>query len=255
MTVASCVHIMNYVASALATVSKIRNPSELVSAIEALCVVTDLRWFWLSCGGGTISAEHVDDDIYRLPENFASSSLEARDSVQRGIAALTTTSATSVIWSRAEIPSQKQADQRGWRGILERHGVRDGITVPVRIPGRRHVMLSFLTDQPDRDLAQVQLAVELVGPRLVDVARKLRPSDDFDANPTDITARQRQCLTLVAQGKSDWEAAQILGLSDQTVHAHIEVMRRRYGVRRRSQLIVRALYDGVLTYEDVLSPA
>lgn len=67
-----------------------------------------------------------------------------------------------------------------------------------------------------------------------------------------LSPRQVECIALVAQGKSDWEIGQILGLSRDTVHEYVESARRRYGVRRRTQLVLRAVRDGHLNMEALL---
>jgi DNA-binding CsgD family transcriptional regulator len=59
-------------------------------------------------------------------------------------------------------------------------------------------------------------------------------------------------VVLVAKGKSDWEIGQLLGLKEDTVTEHIEEARRRYDVKRRVQLVVRAVHDGLLALNDVI---
>jgi LuxR family quorum-sensing system transcriptional regulator CciR len=67
-----------------------------------------------------------------------------------------------------------------------------------------------------------------------------------------LTPRQRDCVVLVAQGKSDWEIGQLLGISDSTVHKHIEDAKRRFCVSTRIQLVVRSLFDARLSFDDVM---
>ena len=57
---------------------------------------------------------------------------------------------------------------------------------------------------------------------------------------------------MVARGKSDWEAAKILGVSQDTVHQHVEMAKRKYGVATRAQLVIRAIYDNQLGFQDVI---
>lgn len=68
----------------------------------------------------------------------------------------------------------------------------------------------------------------------------------------DLSQRQFDCLVLVARGKSDWDIAQILGISHQTVHQHVEEAKRRYGVASRTQLVVQALYSSQLAFADII---
>lgn len=59
-----------------------------------------------------------------------------------------------------------------------------------------------------------------------------------------LTARQREVLALCAQGKSDWEIAQVLDISPATAHEHIEAAKKKLGVRTRVQAAVLAAQKG-----------
>lgn len=66
-----------------------------------------------------------------------------------------------------------------------------------------------------------------------------------------LTRRERQCLSLAAQGKDDWAIGQLLGLSPETVHSYFKRLMRRLGVGTRVQAIVWALESGQITFGDV----
>jgi LuxR family quorum-sensing system transcriptional regulator CciR len=44
----------------------------------------------------------------------------------------------------------------------------------------------------------------------------------------------------------------LLGLSGGTVHKYLEAAKTRYGVATRTELVVRALFDGQLSFADVM---
>ena len=67
-----------------------------------------------------------------------------------------------------------------------------------------------------------------------------------------LTQRQLDCVMLVARGKTDWEIAKILGVREDTVTEYIDGARERLDAARRTDLVVRALYDGQITFADVL---
>jgi LuxR family quorum-sensing system transcriptional regulator CciR len=97
-------------------------------------------------------------------------------------------------------------------------------------------------------------AAHHVGALAFDAAERLCgkvPAPAPAAMPS-LTPRQRDCVVLVAQGKSDWEIGQLLGISESTVHKHIEDAKRRFGVSTRIQLVVRSLFDARLTFADVM---
>jgi len=56
----------------------------------------------------------------------------------------------------------------------------------------------------------------------------------------------------VARGKSDWEISRILGIQHETVVRHLKLARERYGVPKRAMLAVHALFDGSISFTDVL---
>lgn len=72
------------------------------------------------------------------------------------------------------------------------------------------------------------------------------------ALPCDLSQRERECLTLAALGKSDWEIGDILALSEHTVHTNIERAKRRFGVPTRMQAVILALMAGAIAYGDVM---
>ncbi|MFA6607198.1 MAG: helix-turn-helix transcriptional regulator, partial [Sphingomonas sp.] len=66
-----------------------------------------------------------------------------------------------------------------------------------------------------------------------------------------LTDRQRDCVLWVARGKSDWEISLILGVSEETVARHIKQACERYGVNKRTYLVILTLFDGTLTFADI----
>lgn len=70
--------------------------------------------------------------------------------------------------------------------------------------------------------------------------------------PTPLTPRQRQCTILAGRGKSDWVSGQLLGLAPATVHKYLEQAKARYGVSSRTELVVRALHDGHIDFQDLI---
>jgi LuxR family quorum-sensing system transcriptional regulator CciR len=67
-----------------------------------------------------------------------------------------------------------------------------------------------------------------------------------------LTDRQRDCLVWASRGKSDWEIGRILGIGQETVVQHLKDARERYGVPKRTQLAIHALFDGTIGFLDVL---
>ena|SRR5580765_4581816 len=56
-----------------------------------------------------------------------------------------------------------------------------------------------------------------------------------------LSRREREILQLVAAGKTDWEIGKILSISEKTVNAHVENMKRKYSARSRVQVVAKVL--------------
>ena len=130
-------------------------------------------------------------------------------------------------------------------------GMGGGYTVPIHVPGEYAGSCSFGV-KTGRSLPEESLpAAQYLGCFAFETARRVAQAQCQEPPPR-LTQRQFDCIVLAAQGKSDGDAAQLLGISPQTVHQHIEEAKRRYGVATRVQLVVRTLFDSQLTFGDIV---
>jgi LuxR family quorum-sensing system transcriptional regulator CciR len=165
-------------------------------------------------------------------------------------------SAAAFLWS--DLPkiialSQRQSEILR---LAETCGLGEGFTVPVNVPGEFMGSCSFAM-RVGRDVRRDLLpAAQYIGCFAFEAARRIRTAEEAHAQDSlsrpKLTGRQFDCVVLAAQGKSDWHIAQLLGISPETVHQHIETAKRRYEVASRTQLVVRALFDSQITFADVL---
>ena len=137
-------------------------------------------------------------------------------------------------------------------------GLAEGFTVPVNVPGEFMGSCSFGL-APGHGVPRRALpAAQYIGCFAFEAARRIQRREQHGGGrdrepPPLLTQRQFDCVVLVAQGRSDWHIGQLLGISSDTVHQHIEAAKKRYGVASRTQLVVRALYESQLTFADILN--
>lgn len=167
------------------------------------------------------------------------------------------TSAAAFVWS--DLPNIIQVSARQAE-ILESAaacGLGEGFTVPINVPGEFLGSCSYAV-RAGRELPRHSLpAAQYVACFAFEAARRIRRAEKARGGSPEgerpkLTGRQFDCLILAAQGKSDWHIAQLLGISSDTVHQHIEAAKKRYGVASRTQLVVRALFDSQITFGDVI---
>jgi LuxR family transcriptional regulator, quorum-sensing system regulator BjaR1 len=125
-----------------------------------------------------------------------------------------------------------------------KHGLIDGFCAPIRAGYDEvgFVMLGadHLLDLLDYERFVLQGMCEAyagTGLALLLAARE---------DPRSLTRRETECLRWVAAGRSDPQIGMILGLSPNTVHAHVEAAKTKLGANSRAQLILRAVMAGIL---------
>jgi DNA-binding CsgD family transcriptional regulator len=65
-----------------------------------------------------------------------------------------------------------------------------------------------------------------------------------------LSPRQRQCLALVAEGRTDREIARRMGVSVATAHRHVTELRIKLGARNRAHAVCLGLHGKLLTFND-----
>ena len=223
---------------------------ELAQALAEIVEELGFRYFALT--------HHVDVRrtstairIHNYPEGWAQwfdeQSLGSSDPVHRA------SNVTSIgfPWSRLpELVALTDKDRQILQ-LARRHGIGDGFTVPAHVPGESHGSCSFACAAGERMADEHLPLAQLVGAFAFEAARRMRRMR-FSPGPVQLTDRQRECVMWAARGKTDWEIARLLGVSEATVGEHLRHAYERYGVGKRTLVAVHALFDGTIGFLDVL---
>jgi LuxR family quorum-sensing system transcriptional regulator CciR len=169
-------------------------------------------------------------------------------------------SAVPFVWSDVPGLVAMTPKQREVLEAAKEAGLGGGYTIPIHLPGDGTAVCTFST-KVGRELPKASFpAAQYVGCFAFEAARRVakfkvpvKPGLIQEVKPPQLTRRQLDCVVLAGRGKSDRDVAQILGISDQTVHQHMEEAKRRYDVATRMQLIVRVLYDNHVVFGDLLN--
>ncbi len=169
-------------------------------------------------------------------------------------------SAVPFTWTDVPKIIQLTNRQREMLSAAKAAGLGGGFTVPIHIPGEYTASCTFST-RLGRDVPNESFpAAHYVGSFAFEAARRVMQRMAAKKDPRlqllpqpKLTRRQLDCVVLAGRGKSDRDVGQILGISDQTVHQHMEDAKRKYDVATRMQLVVRALFDSQLTFADLVN--
>jgi LuxR family quorum-sensing system transcriptional regulator CciR len=229
------------------------SPAELAELLKEILAVLGFRYFALTQHADMSRATQPVARIHNYPQGwvryFDDNGLGPIDPVHRA------SHLTSIGFTWSSLCRMIRLDARD-RDILDRaakEGIGEGYTVPVHVPGEIAGSCSFATAGRTPIREELLPLAQLVGMIAFEKARLLWDIRDVDAQAKPrLTDRQRDCVFWAARGKSDWEIAQILGISHETVTQHLKQARERYGVSKRTQLTVHALFDGTLTFADLI---
>lgn len=156
-------------------------------------------------------------------------------------------------WDETVLRVHLTAKQRRCLAEAKRLGIAHGYTVPLHAPYALRALRASCSVVPDSRAVSPSSysAVQLLSCFVYEAASR-RALPGGTAPVRMLPRRERQCLELAAQGKSDWETSVILRLSERTVHNYIEQAKRRLGVVTRVQAILTALDSGQISFGDII---
>lgn len=134
-----------------------------------------------------------------------------------------------------------------------RHGLRNGLTVPIGVPGEPVGSGSFATGSsalPSED--RCRAAAWIVNEAFAEVRRLYGYPIDIGDDAPPLSPRRLECLRLAALGCTDKQIARQLDISPATVRTHMAYLRRAYGVRTRTQLARLAQRLGLVGLDDAV---
>jgi DNA-binding CsgD family transcriptional regulator len=152
---------------------------------------------------------------------------------------------TNVAYSWGEVVARGVDDQQ--RRIKDEagdFGLKDGLFTPVRWVDGSYAAVALAGPSPSLDDPFVRTSAKVVASYFAAESARLHRRPGRTAPP--LSARQRECLAWVRQGKSSGVIGEILGLSVRTVDEHLAEACRKLGVRSRVQAAVEASLAGLI---------
>jgi DNA-binding CsgD family transcriptional regulator len=157
-------------------------------------------------------------------------------------------------WDAREFQAQLTTPQREILAQAADLGLARGYTIPIHTPWSASGLRASCSVVPDsRSIdARSYFAVQLMAVYLYEAASREHEMPSATGSQRVLSLRERQCLELVAQGKSDWTIGQLLHISEHTVHRHIESAKQRLGVATRVQAVIGAVQGRQISVGDAM---
>lgn len=124
--------------------------------------------------------------------------------------------------------------------------LKDGVAFPLITIEGTIIMVSLGGEALEISPEELGV-VSLTSTYAIGRAMKLiHASATFDQRP-DLTARETECLKWAAEGKSEWEISQILGISEHTSEKHLLNAKRKLGAVNRVHAVAEAIRLGFIS--------
>jgi DNA-binding CsgD family transcriptional regulator len=143
-------------------------------------------------------------------------------------------------WSQAPIVTTAE---RSIMRVLRDCGFPDGLAVPCHGPlgylGIVSLAFEALPSLAPDERAAIEVASVVMHDRLRDLSLVR------GAWKPVLTPRERECIAYVADGRSDWDIADVMSISETTVVTHIQNAKRKLGSRTRAQAVAQCYLKGL----------
>jgi LuxR family transcriptional regulator, quorum-sensing system regulator BjaR1 len=119
-------------------------------------------------------------------------------------------------------------------------GMNDGFALPIY--GAEGAMIGITVaaeryDLDKRDEAALHMAAIYFHAKFARFRMRTPPTPKVSK----LTPRERECLSWVASGKTDWEISQILNISEQTAHEYVQNAISKLNATTRAQAVAVAM--------------
>lgn len=144
--------------------------------------------------------------------------------------------------------AEKEASDKTISAFMEQartFGLVSGVTLPIHGSAGEVGMLSLCgsesVDAAREHIREVLPDIHLLAVYVHQGVCGLADTGLLPFSRQQLTQREKECLLWAAEGKTSWETAQILGISERTVIFHLQNVSEKLGVSNRQQAVARAI--------------
>lgn len=157
-------------------------------------------------------------------------------------------------WHEIDANRYARAEQvRNFFGEAADFGLVSGISFPVQGQNGECAVLSLATrdehSQAHQRIIETMPFAQLITCYVHEAARGILSRDPVTMRRPSLTQREQECLLWAAEGKTSWDTAKILQISERTVLFHLRNAADKLNVSNRAQAVARAVVMGYITQQ------
>lgn len=157
----------------------------------------------------------------------------------------------AIDWEQTK-PMEKECKTiRKFMGESREFGLKSGISFPVHSPTGEIAILSLASSNKGSDKTKsfINKSIPFIHQAAFHVheaVQRIIGPPAIHHHKDSLTKREKDCLQWTADGKTSWETAKILGISERTVKYHLQNACVKLDAVNRTQAIARAVSLGVI---------
>lgn len=136
-----------------------------------------------------------------------------------------------------------------WDAIAQ-HGYRNGIAMSLHMPEGRHFTIGVDRDQAlpseSGELTRLVADLQLFAVHAQDTALRVLVSDAAQPERPALTPRELEVLRWTMDGKTAWETAVLLNVSERTAVQHLQNAMKKLQCNSKHQAVLKALRLGLI---------
>ncbi len=240
--------LMERVDTAIAQIDEATSLDELHKAITIAKTALGFRYyaFIQSNSGRSIGGLLLQD----YPDSWIRLQSETFGFAQSPVLQLASQTATPFEWREIPTLLTMTREQRAYLRLAAAHGLGHGFTVPIHAPGEASALVSFVNPGDGViERGSMPQAMYVATRAFAAGSRLRRASAEHHPRLSDGDAR---VITLVCRGHSKRGIAQKLGIEASDVNSAIVRGCKHYRVGSQTEMIVHALYERSIRFEDVI---
>lgn len=151
---------------------------------------------------------------------------------------------TPFTWSDLERGGRLSRDAEAIFALGRSYGWADGLAVPIHGPAGYEGVVSMAALRPLALDARERAVLRAMALAVHDRCREAEGFGQHSQPLAQLTGRELECMQWVAAGKSEKQVAGLLGISQATVHFHIERAKKKLRIRNRTEAIALLVLNG-----------
>lgn len=152
-----------------------------------------------------------------------------------------------IIWNQATYVKANQGPK--WEHQAK-FGYRCGINLALHMPEGRHFVLGVDRDQPlpnnPAEVTRMVAELQLFAVHAQEASMRILVPSASEPDVPSLTPRELETLRWTMEGKTAWEVANVLGISERTAVLHANNAMHKLGCVNKHQAVLKALRLGIL---------